>query len=408
MTPENLLPFSQALRQVLDHTALLPRVEEVPLAEALGRFLAEDVKARENIPVADNSAMDGYALRAEDGGEPLRVREVLGAEQVAAAPLEPGEAVKIMTGAPIPPGADAVVMVEHTTVEQGRVRVLKPVKAGANIRRAGEDIRQGETVFLPGERLTPARVGMLASLGIPRVKVRGRPRVGVLPTGNELVGAGEPLKPGRVRDSNSHTLAGLILQAGAEPVVFPVVSDTPEDLKQRMSAALASTDLLLTSGGVSMGDFDFVEPMARELGLTIHFHKLNIKPGKPVVFATGGGRTLFGLPGNPVSVMVGFLQFVRPALWKMAGSPQLGPRVMTLPLAQAFQKNDGKRHFLRGVVSLGPQGLSVRLTGEQGSGMLHSMGRANALVVVEEDRNQVAPGEMVRVELLDGEAWGEP
>ncbi|MDH4224678.1 MAG: molybdopterin molybdotransferase MoeA [Deltaproteobacteria bacterium] len=424
-----LIDFDTALNRVLQAVRPTPQVEEVPLEGAYGRFLAQDANARENIPIADNSAMDGFAVRYEDvapkegqggveGGLPcLRVVEVLGARSVAGRPLVAGEAMKIMTGAPIPPGADTVVMVEHTRSQPGpdgapQVVITLPPRPGEHIRPAGGDYLAGQPALHRGDLLGPAQVGILASLGYPRVKVVRRPLVGVLATGDELAEPGEPLTPGRVRNANSYTLTGLIHQAGAEPRNLGMAPDNRESLRHILARGLAQHDVLITSGGVSMGDYDFVKPLADELGLEVGFKALNVRPGKPVVFASREGKLFFGLPGNPVSAMVAFLQLVRPALLKMMGHPHLGLRRLRVPLEDGFSKKDGKRHFLRGVVYLtaepsplgGPPSgsLGVRLTGHQGSGLLHSMERANCLVIIPEESRQIPPGHPVEVQLFEG------
>ncbi|MCH8842675.1 MAG: molybdopterin molybdotransferase MoeA [SAR324 cluster bacterium] len=404
-------PFQEALEIVLGQVRPLQKVESVPLTAAYGRVLAMDIAAREDIPVADNSAMDGYAVRTADLPDeascrerPLRVVEVLAADHLASSALKSGEAMKIMTGAPIPPGADAVVMVEHTRLEGERVWIGKPPREGNHIRVAGGDMRKGEIALVKGTRLTPATVGMMAALGYADVPVLRAPQVGILATGDEIVEPTAPLTPGRVRNSNSYSLAGLVSQAGAVPHLMGIAPDSEESLKTSLQAGLAEHDVLITSGGVSMGDFDYVKRLVDEVGLKVHFRTINMKPGKPVVFGTRGEKLFFGLPGNPVSSMVVFLQLVRPALMKAMQQPDLGFRTLQAPIAEPFSKTDGKRHFLRGVLHPGPEGtLQVRLTGDQGSGLLHSMGRANCFVVIAEDTQRIEAGDAVTVQLFEGE-----
>jgi len=405
-----MMPFQQALDTVLAQARPLDEVETLPLAEALGRYLAEDVAAREDIPVTDNSAMDGYGVRRADvadaalcASRPLRVVDVLPAERAGRRPLQPGEAVKVMTGTPIPPGVDAVVMVEHTRREGDRVWIDRPAQPGEHIRPAGGDLAQGAVALRKGERLTPANLGLLASVGCARPTVVRRPRVGILATGNELVGPEERLVPGKVRNANSFTLMGLVHQVGAEARLLGVAPDREAELKALLDQGLAEHDLLVTSGGVSMGDFDLIKRLVDEVGVQVHFRTVNVKPGKPLVFGHRERTLFFGLPGNPVSSMVMFLQLVRPALLTLLHQRETGFRLLRVPIAQEVRKTDGKRHFLRGVLQAdGERALRVSLTGDQSSNLLHSMGRANCLVVIEEERERVAAGEPVLVQVLDG------
>lgn len=410
-----MILFQDALRRVLEQARPAEGADAVPLTEAYGRYLAEDVTARENIPVADNSAMDGYAVRTADlagelpeGGAPLEIVEVLAANSTAQGKLGPGQAMKIMTGAPIPQGADAVVMVEYTHSEGGRVWIERTPQPGGHIRRAGGDIARGAVALRAGERLTPANVGMLAALGYGTAPVVPRPRVGVLATGDEIIEPEAPLVPGKVRNANSYSLCGLVREAGAEPHLLGIAADDRQALKATLERALDEYDILLTSGGVSMGDFDYVKHLVDEIGLDVHFRAIKVKPGKPVVFGSRGRTLFFGLPGNPVSSMVTFLQLVRPAILRMLGHGETGLRTLHAAMAEPFHKSDGKRHFLRAILQRDPEvGLSVRLTGDQGSGLLHSMGRANCFVVLDEETEQVAPGQPVEIQLFDGEPLPE-
>lgn len=403
-----MIPFTDALSTVLAQSQPLEAVETPPLLEALGRTLAQDVAARENIPISDNSAMDGYAVRHADvaGAErpPLRVVEVLGAEHAATRTVQPGEAMKIMTGAPIPPGADAVVMVEHTRTDGAQVWIEGEISAGQHIRPAGGDMQAGQLVLPAGTRLGAAQLGLLASLGHTRVPVVRRPRVGVLATGNELVPPDAPLAPGKVRNANSYSLCALTRLAGADAEFLGIAADDIDDLRRRLAEGLAQFDVLITSGGVSMGDFDYIKHLVDEVGLTVHFRTVNVKPGKPVVFGSRDGRLFFGLPGNPVSSMVMYQQLVRPSLRRLLGLRGNGLRSLPAVMDTPYAKRDGKRHFLRGILQEQPEGLPhVRLTGSQDSNILFSMGRADCFVVVPEERTQVQPGETVTVQLFEEE-----
>jgi molybdopterin molybdotransferase len=405
-----VIPFQQALDLILTHAQPPGESESVPLAEALGRTLAVDVTAREDIPISDNSAVDGFAVRRADVaaeallGRPLQVLEVLGAEHVATRRLQAGQAAKVMTGTPLPPGADCVVMVEHARMADGMVTLGRVPEPGEHVRRAGGDIRRGQVALARGLRLGAAHVGLLASLGHAAARVTRRPRVAVLATGSELVAPGEALAPGRVRNSNGYTLAALAAEAGAEVSDLGLAADDRAALKRTLARALDAHDVVVTSGGVSMGDFDYIKHLTDELGLEVHVRGVNIKPGKPMVFGQRAGALFFGLPGNPVSVVVTFQQFVRPALLARLGRSALGFRTLRAPLAHGFEKHDGKRHFARGILHAAADGaLAVRFTGPQDSNLLHSVGLANCFVVIEEARSVVRPGEPVTVQLFDGE-----
>lgn len=406
-----VIPFAEALQIVLTHARPTERVEQVPLLAAYGRTLAEALVAAENIPIANNSAMDGYAVRSADVGNaeqchraPLRVVEVLAAERASTRTLGPGEAMKIMTGAPIPPGADAVVMVERTRAEGRTVWIEAPAQAGQHVRPAGGDMRAGQRVLPAGTRLEAAHLGLLASLGHAQATVAARPHVGVLATGNELVPPEQTLSAGKVRNANSYTLCALAEAAGAEVEFLGIAPDDRPSLAATLRRELARVDVLVTSGGVSMGDFDYVKHLVAELGLNVHFREVNVKPGKPVVFATQGARLFFGLPGNPVSSMVSFQQLVRPALRKVQHARNTGLRTLRAAIGEPYSKGDGKRHFLRGMLSTDGDGRPrVRLTGAQDSNILTSMGRANCFVVLDEACSAVAPGDAVDVQLFEGE-----
>lgn len=405
-----MINFLDALETVLGFATPVDEQERVPLIQALGRHLAQDMSAREDIPIADNSAMDGYAVRAEDlistarQDKPLKVVEVLAAEQTTSTTLGAGQAMKIMTGATIPPGADSVVMVERTRTENGQVWVDDAAFAnGQHVRPAGGDLKAGEVVLKSGHRLNAAHLGQLASMGYGEVPVYRKLRVGILATGNELVPPEGELTVGKVRNANSYSLFGLTLAVGAHPQFLGIAPDEPTALKRTLTEAIEQHDVLVTSGGVSMGDFDYVKSLVGELDLSIHFKELNIKPGKPVIFGNRGPKLFFGLPGNPVSTMVTFTELVRPALLKMQRDAHVAPRSIWANMEEGFAKKDGKRHFLRGILHEREGGLpGVRLTGGQASNILRSMGRANCLVVMEESREQYTPGDLALCHLFEG------
>ncbi len=404
MTP--LVPLAQAQGHVLGSCPPLGPVT-IALAGALGRAAAATVTADACVPPFDNSAMDGFALRSADTvGAPVTLEVVgtLAAGQAPGVMVGPGQAVRIMTGAPVPAGADAVVMVERTAALDGghRVEVGAEVAAGTAVRRAGEDLRPGDAVLASGDVLTPGLLGVLASLGVAEVPVFPRARVGVLSTGDELVEAPAPLRPGQIRDSNRPTLLALVTWAGCEAVDLGLVADEEQALIEAFRQGLASCDAVVTSGGVSMGDFDLVKVVLDRLG-DMRWMQVAIKPAKPLAFGTVGRTPVFGLPGNPVSSMVSFELFARPALRRMMGFP---PAVADRPVVPAVagealrRRPDGKTHFVRVVASMEGDGrYRVRSAGGQGSHQLRAMAAANALAVLPDGEGAEA-GDIVDTMLL--------
>lgn len=403
-----MLTVEQAQARIL---AEVPRfgAEAVALADAYGRVLAEDVVSPLDVPPWDNSAMDGYAVRAADttGGEvALRLVQVVGAGAVSAAPLGPGQAIGVMTGAPIPEGADAVVIVEDSDgARAGEVRVRGLARPGQHVRRRGEDVRRGEVVLRAGARLTPAAVGLCSALGRTEVQVTRRPVVAVLSTGDEVVAAGQPLGPGQIWSSNSAALCGLVLEAGALPLDLGNVPDDLQATVEALRRAVASADVLVTTGGVSVGFFDLVKEAYAGVGAGIDFWKVKMKPGKPLAFGrvdAGGRRVpLFGLPGNPVSCMVNFLQFVRPWLRTALGDPRPFLPVLDAVAGDDFSDGPGRARLIRVRLERGAGGFVARPTGSQSSGVLSSMARAHGLLLVGIEAPAPRAGEPVRVQLLD-------
>jgi len=403
-----MLTVEQAKQTILGAVAALP-AETVPTAAALGCVLAEDVASDINIPSFDNSAMDGYAVRVADvagasAEHPVRLRcqGEVPAGSVASSPLQAGCALKIFTGAPVPPAADTVVIQEDTRREGDVVVVLDSEKAGANIRRAGEDISKGAVVLRLGSLCGPAHVGVAASLGRAQLSVVRRPRVAVLATGEELVTPGKPLGPGQIYDSNSPTLAALVRQAGCEPVTAGIVPDTLEATQSALERALAQADVVITSGGVSVGEYDFVKDALVALGADTKLWKVAMKPGKPLVFSVCGGKPVFGLPGNPVSVFITFVLFAWPALQKMRG---LADDALDLPTADAiaqepFTVRGDRRHYLR--VRLRREGdrlLARAAGGRQQSHILSGLLDTDGLIGLDPGAS-VPAGGTVRVILL--------
>lgn len=386
----------------------------LPLAEALGCVVAETVVARGSVPPFANTAMDGYAVRAADTvGAPVTLR-VAGTVRAGMSgldvPVEPGHAVRIMTGAPVPPGADSIVMVERTegTPDGATVVVLEPVEPGLHIRPAGDDVRPGDDVLVRGTALTPAHLGVLATVGVTDVAVVPRPRVGVISTGDELVDDGSPLGPGQIRDSNRLGLRMLLESSGFEAVDLGLVRDEEDAISDALLAGAASCDALVTTGGVSMGDFDFVKVVLDRIG-DMRWMQIAIRPAKPLAFGTitapdGTAVPVFGLPGNPVSSMVSYELFCRPGLRCMSGraDDDLDRPIVTAVLDEPMHRRpDGKMHFARVVCRWDPESASyrVRSSGSQGSHHLAAMAAANALAELP-DGDSLEPGAVVRVHLL--------
>lgn len=389
-------------------------VERVPLLEALGRVLATPVVAPNTIPAWDNSAMDGYAVRAADLGAAsaeapvvLSVLETIPAGAFPTRPVSPGTATRIMTGAPIPAGADSVVRVEDTDAGTERVSIRSARDARRNVRRAGEDIAAGTVVLEPGAPIGPAQIGVLASVGAATIDVHRRPRVAFLGSGDEIVDLdrfAEALDGRKTITSNSYTLHAMIRAANAEPMNLGVARDDPADLRERFERA-AGSDLLITTAGISAGEYDYIRDVLAELGVELAVWKVRMRPGAPVGFGTLRGMPWIGLPGNPVSTMVTFELFVRPALRRMLGHTRLFRRPVPVTLEEDVSTSARLTHFLRAVVAAREDGtLAARLTGPQGSGILTSMARANALLVIPEDRQRVPAGEQVHALLIGDDA----
>jgi molybdopterin molybdotransferase len=417
-----LISVEQALEKILEHIQVL-KAEESPILGCLGQVLAEDVCSEINIPPLDNSAMDGYAVRAADtkGASPkspriLRVIDTVIAGSISHAKLGTGTAVRIMTGAPVPSGADAIVRFEDTDQERRgadapEVGILAEVRKGLEIRRAGEDIAKGSLVLKKGTVVRPAEVGTLASLGHGTVKVYRRPVVAILATGDEIVAITQPLPEGKIYNSNSYGLAALVLRYGGIPQILGIAADVEDSLVARLHLGL-DADMLVTSGGVSLGDYDIVRDVLAKEGEVV-FWRVKQKPGKPLAFGMikalveGGGVRkipLFGLAGNPVSAMLNFELFVRPAMLKMMGREKLSKPTIEATIEEPIANTDGRRIFARVVVEKRDGNYFARLTGPQGSGILTSMTLANGLAIVPEDTPAVKKGDKVQVMMLD---WGE-
>jgi molybdopterin molybdotransferase len=403
------LGAAEAALKILEDVRLQPALR-IPLDDALDSILAEDVVSRLDIPAWTNSAMDGYAVRGEDvrgatEAQPVRLRviEQLPAGRFPEKTIGPGECARIFTGAPLPPGADSVIRQEDTDLGTETVSVFKDRDVGVNIRRTGEDIRNGAKVLPAGIELGPAHLGVLASLAVAHPLVYRRPRVGILGSGDEIVDVDQPeeiLSGRKIASSNTHTLVALVRHAGGEPVNVGIARDTPESLREHFRRAL-DCDLLVTSAGISVGEHDYVRAVLAELGAELRFWKLRMRPGAPVGFGLLGGIPWVGLPGNPVSTMVTFELFVRPAIRKMCGHALPFRRAVPVRMAEPVSVKPRLQHFLRGIVRQGAEGLEARLTGPQGSGILTSMVSANALLVLPEGQFETPAGATVPAILLD-------
>lgn len=391
------LSFGPARACVLEQvraSGLRTGKEKVPLAEAFGRVLAEDVRADRDYPPLARSIRDGYAVRAADLPGELRLAGEVRAGEAGEAEVGPGVAVEIMTGAPVPPGADAVLMVEHAERTGGRIRTARRVQPGEYINPQGSEARAGQILLRQGRRIDFAHVNLLATVGRPEVEVYGRPRVAIVATGDEIVEAHQVPLPHQVRNSNAHSLAAQVRHAGGEPQILPVARDTHESLRPVLEQGLAA-DLLLLSGGVSAGKYDLVEPALAALGAEFYFDRVRIQPGQPLVFGRARGAFFFGLPGNPASTMVTFELFARAAVELLGG---VGEPRLEMPFARLtceFRHQPGLTRFLPAELSDG--GGRVTPLGWQGSSDVPAVARANAFVVAEEDRAEWAAGDWIRV-----------
>ena len=396
-----MLTYDQALAQILGQIAPLPPVD-LPLADALGCVLAEDVYAPLAVPPFDNSSMDGFAVRAADLANiptTLPVSGDIPAGALSLPTLTPGSALRIMTGAPVPPGADTVVPVEDTEERGAGIAFLQPAEMGQHIRRAGEDVEAGSLVMASGGLVRPAEVGMAAVVGRAHLYAHPRPRVAIISTGDELVEPGRPLLPGQIYNSNAYALAAQVTEAGGIVTHRLHARDTAEALREAFDRA-AGADVLLTSGGVSVGDYDFVKAVFAERG-TMDFWRVAIRPGKPVAFGHWGETVFFGLPGNPVSSMVTFELFVRPALRRLRGLTELSRPTVTAWLTEDASHTPGRQSYQRAVLTAKGGGYTVAPVSKQGSGMMRSMVLANALLVVPADVSVIPAGQTATVLLLD-------
>ncbi len=403
----NSMPVSKAREYIRAMLEPVTAAERLHIRDALGRVLAADVISPVNVPGHDNSAMDGYAVRFADLKPDSEATLKLVGTAFAGKPFEgsvgAGETVRIMTGAVLPQGTDTVIMQERASADGDRVSVTAVPKAGTNTRKAGEDLRKGEAALTKGQLVRPAELGLMASLGIGEVSAYRRLRVAFFSTGDELVSIGQPLGPGQIYDSNRYTLHGMLVRAGCELLDMGVIRDTPEDIEKAFTEASEAADVIITSGGVSVGEADFVKQILERLGEVL-FWKIAMKPGRPMAYGKIGRAHFFGLPGNPVAVMVTFYQFVRDALAVLQGQTSVKPLpTMKVRCTAPIKKAPGRTEFQRGILSRSDGGeWTVRPTGDQGSGILSSMSQAHCFIVLPTDAGSLDAGAVVEVQPLEG------
>jgi len=395
-----MISVSDGQAHVLAQVSTVMPPELVPVGAGLGRVTAEDLRSSMDVPPTDNSAVDGYATSSADipatGHRALHVVGELAAGAIFPDALQPGQALRIMTGAPIPVGADSVYPQEAVERDGSRV-VVPPIAKGANVRARGEDVRAGAVVLPAGTVLRPQELGVAASLGCSQLLVRQKPRVAVLSTGDEVAEPGDARKPGQIYDANRFALCGLVAAAGGAVADHGIVPDLFDELRARLIEAAGSADIVLTSGGVSVGDYDLVKAVLQDIG-AIDFWQVAMQPGRPIAVGRIGPAHFFGLPGNPVACMLTFHLFVRPVLWKLVGRRELFGAPFRAVATESMQKKLGRREFKRGILKYTGERWEVGTTGPQGSGILTSMTHANCLIVFEEERGDVTAGETVWVE----------
>ena len=397
-----MIHFEETLSLVLSNAPILP-ITEKNNYEINSDILAQDIRAKEDLPLFSNSAMDGFALRSEDTHSvpvDLKIKGCIKAGDSPGITVGEGESVKIMTGAPMPERADAVVMVEDTEEKERKVLIKKSIKKGENVRPKGEEIKKGQIGLKKGTRLNPASLGFLASMGWEKVKVFGKPKVSVLITGSELVKPGLKLMPGKKWESNSIVLNSALAEVNIKPIFLGIARDNLEDLERRIQEGLRTSDILLISGGISVGDYDFVQEILLRLGVDKVFWRVSIKPGKPTFFGKKGEKLVFALPGNPVSVLVTFLEFVRPAILKMMGQRDVLLQEREAILEEKLQKKTGRAYFFKGMFQEKNGVAYVKSAGLQHSHILGSFAGANCLIFLEREKNIYEKGERVKIQIL--------
>lgn len=402
----NSLAVDEALQRIKDSITSISENEELPLRDALNRVLAISVKSVTNVPPYTNSAMDGYAIRGTDlpnhGNRQFKLAGTVMAGKPINQTIEAGECARIMTGAKMPKGTDTVVMQEHVSVNQKNVIIDDRHKLGQNVRHAGEDISVGQTVLDKGKLLTPADLGLLASLGISKVSASRKVRVAFFSTGDELVSLGKPLEEGQIYDSNRYTLHAMLQRFGADIIDLGVVKDDRQSIEETFISAARQADVLITTGGVSVGDADYIKETLEKLG-SVSFWKIAMKPGRPLAFGNINQCLFFGLPGNPVSTMVTFYQFVLPALQKLQGATETPSVTLQIRCTTSLRKVAGRIEYQRGIMKQTESGeLVVTVDRDQGSHILSSMSKANCFIILPMECENLEPDSIVTVQPFAG------
>ncbi len=403
----DLLPVEQALKQILSNLPCLADYETINIEQAKGRTLSQTIKAPFNVPQHNNSAVDGYALNSNDlPDEDIASLSITGTAYAGnpwSNSINPGECIRIMTGAVIPPGTNTVIMQEHVKLNNNSIQIDNRHQKGQNIRLAGEDIQQGETILFPGKFITPADIGLMASLGICEIKVRRKLKVAIASTGNEVISIGDTLSSSTLYDSNRYSLYAALQRPDIEIINLGILEDSPDALLNSFKLASQTADMIISSGGVSVGDADHTKTALQQSG-QVDFWKIAIKPGRPLAFGHIDNSVFFGLPGNPVAVMVTFYQFVLPALEYMMGIKDkvCVPKIQAKTI-ENIRKKPGRTEIVRSILQQESDGSwTVKTTGKQGSGILRSMSLANAFIILEHDRSSVKSGEIVTVQPFSG------
>lgn len=403
---KSMIKVDDALENILKETKFL-EPENIDLLSSLNRVLAENIYSRDNLPPFNKSAMDGYAIKSQetiiatkDSPSQFLVQGVIKAGDYYSGRLERGQALKIMTGAPLPAGADAVLEIEKIEKKDNQIFIYQKVEPGTNIIKLGEEISEGQLALSKGQIIRPAEIGLLASLGYKSIKVYGRPKVALLITGDELINIEEQLTRGKIRNSNEYSLHALVIGAGAEAISFGIIPDNIDILREKLRLAFEQADLVISTGGVSAGDYDFIKDVLVQIGAQIKFSSVAIKPGKPLTFATYNGKTFWGLPGNPSAVINTFEQFVKPAIQKMMGRDSGLTEEFSVVLLEDFKAKKGRRHYVYASIKKENGIYYACNAGSQSSSQLITMSKSNGVVIIPEDKGPVQAGETLQARFL--------